>query len=56
MPASLYYITIAFLMLDPLYLILIWPLAGGGDMNGIKPLFPEEAVRVMFGKEILINE
>ena len=53
--ASLYYITIALLMLDPLYLSIICPLVCGGDMNGIKLIFPEEAVRVMFGMLFIIN-
>ncbi len=53
--ASLYYITIALLMLDPLYLSIICDLVGGGDMNGIKLLFPEVAVRVMFGVLFITN-
>ena len=33
--AVLYYITIAFLLLDPLYLSILCGFFGGGDMNGI---------------------
>ena len=32
--AVLYYITIAFLLLDPLYLSVLYGFFGGGDMNG----------------------
>ena len=53
--ASLYYITIALLMLDPLYLSIICPLVGGGDMNGIKLIFPEVVARVVFGMLFIIN-
>ena len=45
--AMVYYITIAFLLLDPLYLSVLCGLFGGGDMNGIKLLFPEIAVRIV---------
>ncbi|MCR5272896.1 MAG: hypothetical protein K6E13_07935 [Lachnospiraceae bacterium] len=53
--AALYYITIALLMLDPLYLSIICPLVGGGDMNGIKLIFPEVVARVVFGMLFIIN-
>ena len=33
--ACMYYITIAMLLLDPLYLSILCGFFGGGDMNGI---------------------
>ena len=33
--AIIYYTTLAFLLLDPLYLTIIYKFVGGGDMNGI---------------------
>lgn len=39
--AVLYYITIALLLLAPLYLSVLCGLFGGGDMNGIALLLPE---------------
>ena len=53
--AVLYYITIALLLLDPLYLSVLCGLFGGGDMNGIARLFPEWAARCLFGALLLIN-
>lgn len=50
-----YYITIAFLLLDPLYLSVLCGLFGGGDMNGIKLLCPEWAARCFFGALLLLN-
>ena len=47
--AAAYYITIAFLLIDPLYLSLLCSLFGGGDMNGIARLVPAWAARVLFG-------
>lgn len=38
--AVLYYVTIAFLLLDPLYLSVLCGFFGGGDMNGIALLCP----------------
>ena len=46
--AVMYYITIVFLLLDPLYLSILCGFFGGGDMNGISLLFPEWAVRIAF--------
>ena len=51
----LYYITIALLLLDPMYLGLLCGLFGGGDMNGIALLVPEWAARVGFGVLLLVN-
>lgn len=53
--AVFYYITIAFLLLDPLYLSILCSFFGGGDMNGIALLCPEWAARVIFGALLLIN-
>ena len=53
--AVLYYITIAFLLLDPLYLSVLCGFFGGGDMNGIALLCPEWAVRCLFGALLLVN-
>ena len=53
--AMLYYITIAFLLLDPLYLSVLCSLFGGGDMNGIIHLCPEWAARCLFGVLLFVN-
>ena len=53
--AVLYYITIALLLLDPLYLSVLCGFFGGGDMNGISLLCPEWAARVGFGVLLLVN-
>ena len=53
--AMLYYITIAFLLLDPLYLSVLCGFFGGGDMNGIARLCPEWAARCLFGILLLVN-
>ena len=44
----MWYVSLAILMIDPLYLSVLCGFFGGGDMNGIKPLFPETAVRIVF--------
>lgn len=51
-----YYATIALLVLDPLYLTVLYRFVGGGDMNGIL-LFglPEWAVEVIFGIIGILN-
>lgn len=46
--AVMWYISLAILLLDPLYLSILCGFFGGGDMNGIKLLFPEMAVRIVF--------
>lgn len=51
--AMLYYITIALLHLDPLYLNVLCGLFGSGDMNGIALLCPEWAARCPFGALLL---
>ena len=53
--AVLYYITIAFLLLDPLYLSVLCGFFGGGDMNGIALLCPEWAARSLFSVLLLVN-
>ncbi len=46
--AAAYYITIAMLFVDPLYLSILCVFFGGGDMNGISLLLPETAARILF--------
>ena len=53
--ACLYYITIAMLLIDPLYLSILCGFFGGGDMNGIALLFPEWAARIFFGAMLVIH-
>ena len=53
--ACLYYITIAMLLIDPLYLSVLCGFFGGGDMNGIKLLLPEVAARILYGLVLIVN-
>ncbi len=53
--AIFYYVTIAMLFIDPLYLSILYGFFGGGDMNGIKLLLPEIAARIGFGVLLVIN-
>ena len=53
--AVMYYITIALLLIDPLYLSILCGLFGGGDMNGIALLLPEWAARAGFGILLVSN-
>ena len=53
--AIFYYITIAFLVLDPLYLSILCGFFGGGDMNGIRLLCSEWMARAGFGAILLAN-
>ena len=53
--AILYYITIALLLLDPLYLSVFCSFFGGGDMNGIALICPEWAARCFFGVMFFVN-
>ena len=48
-------ITIALLLIDPLYLSALCGLFGGGDMNGIALLCPEWAVRCLSGALLIAN-
>jgi len=47
--ACMYYITLAMLFIDPLYLSVLCGFFGGGDMNGISLLVPELAARIIYG-------
>ena len=51
----LYYITIALLLLDPLYLSILCGFFGGGDMNGIRLLCPEWIARSVFAGLLIVN-
>ena len=53
--ACMYYITLALLLIDPLYLSVLCGFFGGGDMNGIGLLVPETAARVAYGILLLIH-
>ena len=53
--ACMYYITIAMLLIDPLYLSVLYRFFGGGDMNGISYLLPETAARCIWGCILAIN-
>lgn len=46
--AAMWYITLAMLILDPLYLSVLCGFFGGGDMNGIRLVIPETAARTGF--------
>ena len=51
----MYYITIAMLLVDPLYLSILCGFFGGGDMNGISLLVPEAVARIAYGLILVIN-
>ena len=54
--AVMYYITIALLLLDPLYLsILCGFFGGGGDMNGIRLLCSQWIARGVFAGLLIVN-
>lgn len=53
--ACMYYITIAMLLLDPVYLSVLCGFFGGGDMNGIKLLLPELYARIGFGALLIFH-
>ena len=53
--ACAYYITIAMLLIDPLYLSVLCGFFGGGDMNGIKLLVPEIVARILYGVILIVN-
>lgn len=46
--AVMWYVTLAMLLLDPLYVSILCSFFGGGDLNGIRLLFPAAAVRIFF--------
>lgn len=43
-----WYTTICMLLLDPIYLSVLYGFFGGGDMNGIRMLLPELPTRIGF--------
>ena len=53
--ACMYYVTIAMLLIDPLYLSVLCGFFGGGDMNGIKLLIAEPLARLIFGAVLAVN-
>lgn len=53
--ACMYYITIAMLILDPLYLSILCGFFGGGDMNGISLFIPEILARIVYGCILFVN-
>jgi len=53
--ACLYYCTAVLLLLDPLYLSVLYSFVGGGDMNGIALLLPEMTARLIFGVLLAVN-
>ena len=53
--ACMYYVTLAMLFLDPLYLSLLCGFFGGGDMNGISLLIPESAARIGYGLLLAVH-
>ena len=46
--AVCYYVTLAMLLADPIYLGLLAPFVGGGDLNGICLLIPKPAAQGVF--------
>ena len=50
-----WYVTMVLLILDPLYLSVLYRYVGGGDMNGIQLLVPELAAQITFGALLGIN-
>ncbi len=46
--AVMWYVSLSILIIDPLYLSILCGFFGGGDMNGIKLLFPEITARIIF--------
>ena len=53
--AVMWYVSLAFLIIDPLYMSVLCGFFGGGDMNGITLLLPEVAARILFGVILVIN-
>ncbi len=51
----MYYVTLVLLFVDPIYLSFVYRFVGGGDMNGIKLLLPEQAVSIIFGIILIVN-
>lgn len=53
--ACMYYITIALLVLDPIYLSVLCGFFGGGDMNGIALIVPEVVARIVYGVLLVVH-
>lgn len=53
--ASRYYITISMLLIDPIYLSVLYKFFGGGDMNGIILLLPEVTAQVIYAVLLVLN-
>lgn len=53
--ACFYYITIAMLFVDPIYLSVLYKFSGGGDMNGISLIIPEILAQCIYGAIFLFN-
>jgi len=53
--ACMYYITIAMLLIDPIYLSVLFSFFGGGDMNGISLLISEGFARILYGVLFVVN-
>lgn len=53
--AAAYYTSFVLLLVDPLYLLVLYQFVGGGDMNGISLVIPETVTRILFGIIAAIN-
>lgn len=53
--AIFYYISLAMLFVDPVYLSVCYSFFGGGDMNGISMLMPELAARSAFAVLLVVH-
>lgn len=53
--AVCWYSSLILLLLDPLYLSVIYRFVGGGDMNGIRLLIPETAAAIIFGVVFVLH-
>ena len=53
--AFVYYFTLVCLLVDPLYLSVLYSFVGGGDMNGIRLIMPEMLVRVIACIILVVN-
>ena len=53
--AIFYYISLAMLFVDPVYLSVCYSFFGGGDMNGISMLMPELVARLVFAMLFVLH-
>ena len=53
--AIFYYISLAMLFVDPVYLSVCYSFFGGGDMNGISMLMPELVARSVFAMLFVLH-